>query len=177
MSHPTTDRFIQALHAAEESHDPAPLAALYAAESECMNLSKDEPETGVEGARKFWGEYLRAFKTVRSEFHNVLATDDHAVLEWTSTGELPTGKPIEYRGVSILEYAGDKVRKFHSYYDSAAFVAALATTEPAAGNGPAKPARQGALEQPKGTAGSTMTAPAAVAPPDAHQESDPDSGG
>lgn len=132
MSHPKADAFIAALRAAESSGDPAPLAQLYAADSECTNLAKETPETGIEGARKFWADYLKAFKSIESKFHNVIGTDDHAVLEWVSAGELPNGKPISYRGVSVIEYAGDKVKRFHSYYDSAAFVAAPATTTPAA---------------------------------------------
>lgn len=131
MSHPTTDRFVETLLAAEQTGDAGPLSQLYAEESECKNLSNDEPANGVAGAKQFWDNYLKAFKSIKSHFHNILSTDDHAVLEWTSKGELPSGKPIEYRGVSVLMYEGDKVKCFHSYYDSAAFVVAPATAEPA----------------------------------------------
>lgn len=133
MSHPSTDRFAETLLKAEETGDPNPLAELYAAESECKNLANDEPRTGVEGARRFWGDYLKAFKSIKSHFHTILGGADHGVLEWTSKGELPSGKPIEYRGVSILVFEGDKVKRFHTYYDSAAFVVAPATAEPAGG--------------------------------------------
>lgn len=175
MSHPLTDRFAQALQAAEASRDPNPLAEMYAEASECTNLSKDAPEVGVEGARKFWGEYLRAFKSIHSEFHNVIRGESHGVLEWTSEGELPTGKPIRYRGVSVLEYEGDKVKRFHSYYDSAAFVAAPATTAPTSGNsaGQGGPARVGAIEQPKGSDGTTATH---GLPPGTHVEPDASAG-
>ncbi len=174
MSHPLTDRFAQTLQAAEASRDPNLLAELYAEGSECTNLSKDEPELGVEGARKFWGEYLRAFKVIHSEFHNVIRGDAHGVLEWTSEGELPTGKPIRYRGVSVLEYEGDKVKRFHSYYDSAAFVAAPATAAPVSGAaGQGGSARVGAIEQPKGEGGMTVTA---ALPPGTHVEPDASAG-
>ncbi len=128
MSHPKADAFIAALRRAESSGDPSPLVELFGEDSECANLAKEAPETGVDGARKFWADYLKAFKKVESTFHNVIAAADHAVLEWVSSGELPNGKPISYRGASVIEYAGDKVKRFHSYYDSAAFVAAPATT-------------------------------------------------
>ena len=173
MTHPLTDRFAETLQACEASGDPNPLAALYAEGSESTNLSKDAPELGVEGARKFWGEYLRAFKSIRSTFHNVIRGDTHGVLEWTSEGELPTGKPIRYRGVSVLEYEGDKVKRFHSYYDSAAFVAAPATTVPAGGQ-PAGAARVGSIEQPKGEGGMTVTG---ALPPGTHVEPDPNTAG
>ena len=131
MSHPTTQTFVDTLLKAEETGDPGPLAQLYAADSECKNLSNDEPANGVEGAKKFWGDYLKAFKSIKSHFHTVVGTDDHGVLEWVSKGELPSGKPIAYRGCSILMYEGGKVKRFHTYYDSAAFVVAPATAEAA----------------------------------------------
>ena len=158
MSQNITDQFIAALHQAEASGDPNPLAALFAADSECTNLAKEAPETGVDGARKFWGDYLKSFQQVKSEFFNVIKADDHAVLEWTSTGTLPGGKPIKYRGVSVLQYAGDKVKRFHTYYDSAAFVAAPATAEPAAPGAANTSARQGTPEPAKGSGGSSFTA-------------------
>jgi hypothetical protein len=43
-------------------------------------------------------------------------------LVWTSDGALKGGHPIRYRGTSILEVEGDKVRRFETIYDSAAFV-------------------------------------------------------
>lgn len=131
MSQSTTQRFVDTLLAAEEIGDPKPLARLYAEDSESKNLANDEPANGVAGAEKFWGDYLKAFKSIKSHFHTVIAADDHGVLEWTSQGELPSGKPISYRGCSILQYEGDKVKRFHTYYDSAAFVVAPATAEPA----------------------------------------------
>lgn len=122
MSQATTDRFIQALHQAEDSHDPAPLVPLFGDDAELANLAKTEH--GTAGAAKFWGDYLAAFARIKSEFHAVTVAGERSVLEWTSTGELPGGKPIVYRGVSVLEFAGGKVAKFRTYYDSAAFVTA-----------------------------------------------------
>lgn len=121
MPSDTVQRFIDGLQASEQSRDPGPVAVLFADDAELANLTHERK--GADGARQFWDEYLRAFKNVRSDFFAVYEADSFAVLEWTSTGELPTGTPIQYKGVSVLETAGDRVRKFRTYYDSAAFVA------------------------------------------------------
>ena len=47
---------------------------------------------------------------------------DLGVLEWTSTGTLTTGREVSYAGVSLLEFSGDLVQRFATYYDTAAFV-------------------------------------------------------
>ena len=52
----------------------------------------------------------------------MLDADSGSVLEWVSRGALPDGAPVEYRGVSVLEVEGDRVRKFRTYYDSAVFL-------------------------------------------------------
>jgi ketosteroid isomerase-like protein len=121
MPSDTVQRFIDGLRSAEEAHDPGPVAALFGDDAELSNLTHQRK--GKDGARQFWAEYLNAFKSVRSDFFAVNEADGFAALEWTSTGELPTGVPIKYKGISVLETAGGVVRGFRTYYDSAAFVA------------------------------------------------------
>lgn len=123
MASDITKRFIAALQAAEKSKDAGPLAELFATDAELQSIEKREVARGTDGARQFWGEYLSAFESIRSEFGLVVEGDGGAFLEWTSTGALPTGKPVEYRGVSVLELDGDKVKKFRTYYDTTPFVA------------------------------------------------------
>jgi ketosteroid isomerase-like protein len=46
-----------------------------------------------------------------------------------STGTLSTGRPIEYRGVTVLEFDDGAVTRLRTYYDdSAAFIAPPAGT-------------------------------------------------
>jgi ketosteroid isomerase-like protein len=116
------DRFAAALRESEERKDPGPVAGLFAPDAELSNLAHPEPRRGADGARQFWQDYLDAFGTVRSEFSSVRQADGWAVLEWASEGTLPAGKPVRYRGVSILELDGDRVRRFRTYYDTAALV-------------------------------------------------------
>ena len=114
------DTFAKALQQTEESRDPEPLLRLFSDDAELHNLAI--AQQGLDGARRFWETYLAQFDRIRSEFTHLIETDSQAALVWTSTGALRDGQPITYRGVSILELDGDKVRRFETVYDSAAFV-------------------------------------------------------
>lgn len=127
----TAERFMNALHQSEQRRDPAPLVELFGEQSELENLTSKSPAKGKDGAREFWQHYLDSFERVESKFTHTIEADGGAVLEWVSEGALPDGRPIRYRGVSVLELDGDRVRKFRTYYDSAAFVAPAAEAEPA----------------------------------------------
>ena len=45
---------------------------------------------GVEGANKFWSNYLTAFETIKSTFNHTTQTDKTAILEWVSEGTMAT---------------------------------------------------------------------------------------
>ncbi len=120
---PRAQTFMTALQAAERTSDVGPLAALFAADAECGSIATVEPMRGPDGVKRFWLAYLAAFKTVRSTFVHTCAGGDAAALEWTSEGQLPAGTPVNYQGVSLLEFGPDgKVTRFRTYYDSAAFL-------------------------------------------------------
>ncbi|WP_210530210.1 nuclear transport factor 2 family protein [Rubellimicrobium arenae] len=114
------DTFAQALQQTEETRDPEQLVALFAEDSELHNLAI--MQQGTEGARQFWQTYLDQFDDIRSEFSHMIETDGQAALVWTSKGALKGGHPISYRGVSVIEFSGDKVQRFETIYDSAAFL-------------------------------------------------------
>lgn len=117
------DVFIKALQETENSRDPGALVALFANDSELINLALTEPLRGAEGAQRFWTNYLTAFDQIHSEFHQITQTDQTAVLEWVSQGAMAgTGQEFNYRGVSVIEHDGEKVKRFRSYYDSAVFL-------------------------------------------------------
>jgi hypothetical protein len=112
--------FADALQRTEETRDPEHLVRLFAEGCELHNLAIGDQN--IEGARHFWQTYLNQFDHIRSEFSHLIEQDDQAALVWTSEGALRGGHPIRYRGTSILEVEGDKVRRFETIYDSAAFV-------------------------------------------------------
>ena len=116
---PTTDRFIKALEETEKTRDASKLSDLFTPNAELHSYTRDRRGRD---AKAFWKEYLDAFDDVRSRFTRVEDRDGSAVLEWESEGHLPGGTPIKYEGVTLLEFDGDKVKRFRTYSDSAAFV-------------------------------------------------------
>ena len=113
--------FKDALHTIEQEKKPDAVLTFFEDESTLKRLNHEHYE-GRSGAEKFWNEYLSTFKTQETTFHNTVDADETVVLEWVSKGEFPNGEPYEYRGVSILERDGDKVKAFRTYYDSAVFI-------------------------------------------------------
>jgi ketosteroid isomerase-like protein len=126
MAKEITNRFMEALQAAERQHNPEPLLPFFSEQSELINLSREEPRRGLAGARAFWRDYLSFFENIRSQFYHVIETNDAAVLEWSAEGKLKSGGLVSYRGTSILEMEDSKVLRFRTYYDSAALLRATA---------------------------------------------------
>ena len=112
--------FADALQGIEASGDPEALVALFAEDASVGNLA--HVEHGTDGARRFWARYLDQFDAVRSTFSRLVDADGQSFLVWTSEGTLKGGGPIAYSGVSVVDWDGDRVRHFETYYDSAAFV-------------------------------------------------------
>lgn len=115
-------QFMRALQQIEQSGDVEPLVRLFAPDAELGGLGRSGPYHGTDGARQFWREYMAAFGDIRSEFPHATECDRSAALEWKSDGTLPDGHPISYRGVSLIEFADGKVKRFYTYYDTAAFL-------------------------------------------------------
>ncbi len=121
--------FADALQRTEETRDPEHLVRLFAEDADLHNLAIGDQ--GKDGAHHFWQTYLDQFDDIRSEFSHLIEQDGQAALVWTSKGALKGGRPIAYRGVSIVEHDGDKVHRFETVYDSAAFLREKAPTSDA----------------------------------------------
>ncbi|GAA5440839.1 nuclear transport factor 2 family protein [Deinococcus caeni] len=119
----TTQAFMAALQQAEATGDVTALLALHAPDVTLRNLTQQTWE-GEAGARAFWETYLGNFEEIRSEFTRTHEAGGLGVMEWTASGQLRGGHPVEYRGVSLIELSGGQVAAFRTYYDSAAFVVA-----------------------------------------------------
>jgi len=129
--------FMQILQQIEDSRDIAPMVALYTDESTLWKPSLQQPLEGVEGATKFWSEYLAPFARIHSSFNNVIENGEgDVVLEWVGEGELQRGGPIRYTGVSLVQMLEGKVKYFRTYYDSATFLMGKSVNEqqPSANN-------------------------------------------
>jgi ketosteroid isomerase-like protein len=122
VAQPVTQQFMDALREAERRRDPEPLLPLFAEDAQASKVSRKTPARGREEIRRFWSDYLQLFERIESEFLTVLTNDLGAALEWRSRGRLRNGRPVDYRGVTLLEVEGLQVRRFRTYYDTAAFV-------------------------------------------------------
>jgi ketosteroid isomerase-like protein len=115
MAENTTKKFIEALHKLEAERDLETIVSLFSEDSEVGNVVTDDADIG---AREFWANYRDSFDEVRSTFKNEIITDKTSALEWTTTGTAGNGNDFEYDGVSILEIEGDRITRFHAYFDA-----------------------------------------------------------
>ena len=124
-----TEEFMRVLQQFEATGELAPLLSLFDDDAEALNLGRTEPARGADQVEGFWRDYRSIFRALRSEFTHVIEGKDGAVLEWISRGTLLNGEPVEYKGVSVLETGGDRIRRFRTYYDSAVFLPGGAKTD------------------------------------------------
>lgn len=122
----TAQRFATGLQQLEVTGDLEAFVSLFSGEVELLRPEQDTAERGHEGAVRFWRTYLGQFQEVRSSFARLVDAERLSELEWSSEGTLHTGRPIAYRGCSLLEHDDQgKVLRFATYYDTAAFSAPL----------------------------------------------------
>ena len=115
-------KFGDSLLEAERSGDTGALLSQFADGATLARPELDHKRAPTSDAEKFWTTYLDQFSKLRTEFSRVAEAEDLAVLEWTTTGTLATGRSIEYAGVSLLTFGDDDlVASFATYYDTAAF--------------------------------------------------------
>ena len=117
MSKEVADGFVEALRELEENCNVAALVEIHTEDCEMGNVSVPETFSGHDGLREFWKEYRKTFGEMKSEFRNVIVADDRAALEWTTKAS-SNGDAVSYDGVSILEIADYKVRRFMAYFDT-----------------------------------------------------------
>ncbi len=111
------DRFIAALRAVEDTGQVDAMAPLHTADAEISNVAMTETDRGPDGATRFWARYRESFTRVHSEFRNVIENDRAAMLEWTTDVTTAAGVSTRYDGVSVLEFADGKIRRFRAYFN------------------------------------------------------------
>ena len=114
MAENTAKQFIDALHKLERDRDLETIVGLFSEDCEIGNVVTENKDIGV---KEFWTSYRESFGEVESTFRNEIFTDVATALEWTTSGTNGEGHEFEYEGVSILEIEGDKITRFHAYFD------------------------------------------------------------
>jgi ketosteroid isomerase-like protein len=117
MARERAQRFVDALGKLEQSGDLEPLLSLFGEDAQVSNVASPRVFSGREGIRQFWREYKGMLGTVRSTFRNMIEAGDRVALEWESQGTAHNGAAISYEGVSIIEWDGDRIRRFYAYFD------------------------------------------------------------
>ncbi len=114
--------FEAALKRLDETGDPAAILERFADGAELHRPEVDK-QSSTKDAEAFWTAYRKQFDELSTEFTHRAETEEHAALEWQSTGRLAAGRDISYRGVSLLTFDSDgRVTRFATYYDTAAFL-------------------------------------------------------
>ncbi len=124
LSDDQADRFIEALKRIERERDPSPLVELFDDDAVIDSPAQGRSLAGKAGAHQFWSAYLRAFDRVESNVQQAHEFGDIAILEWQSSAVLRTGKPVDYHGVSVVEFCQDKIKRFCAYFDAATIASA-----------------------------------------------------
>ena len=111
MSQEVADRVTDALWKLEEDQDVEALVQVHTEDCSVGNVAVAGTFSGHDGLREFWTSYRKTFDEMKSEFRNIIATDDKAALEWT-TNAISNGDSVEYDGVSILDDRGQQGQAF-----------------------------------------------------------------
>lgn len=111
------EKFIEALRKLEAEENLDEIVSLFSDDSKIGNVAAADHLQGQKGAREFWKSYRDTFGEIESTFKNKIVSDGVAALEWTSKGTSKDGSRIDYEGVSILEFNGDRIKRFFAYFN------------------------------------------------------------
>ena len=120
ITDPRARTFAEALQTFEADADPTSLTSLFADDATALRLDARGERTDIE---QFWREYRDQFTEISTTFVHAVEGADACVLEWGSEARLTNGRPVGYRGVTVVEFDGETITRLRTYYDSAAFVA------------------------------------------------------
>ena len=85
---------------------------------------------GRDAIRAFFGELFAAFPDFTITVDRIVADDTTAVVQWQAAGTFtggpfqgiaPTGRPVEIRGIDVMEVADGLIQHNTIYYDGATF--------------------------------------------------------
>lgn len=121
------------------------MAELMAAEGEIVLMGSGTRFRGPSGAIEFGQMWADGFPDGRATIENVVASGDHAVVQFTGrgthtgalrtpAGEIPaTGRSVTLDFCDVVEIRDGKIRLSQSYFDSASMLMQLGVTPEAVG--------------------------------------------
>lgn len=137
----TVEERIRRLFEVWNSYDPDRLAECYDPEYEGVDVAVPELIRGPEGARAWVAPYWEAFPDLRFDLLETVVQGraegaeqtDRAAMHWTARGThrgpllgLPgTGRVAVFRGMTFLEFRGDRVLRGTYVWDLAAVLRAV----------------------------------------------------
>jgi steroid delta-isomerase-like uncharacterized protein len=115
------------------AHDMERLLQLFTEDVVYEDVTTGVVNRSAAELRAFGEGFFSGFPDVTFELQSSFTNGTNGGAEWvmraTHTGDFPgmptTGKPVEVRGVSIFEFAGDKIRRCSDYWDMATFLKQL----------------------------------------------------
>ena len=128
MSDDRARSFASGLQTFEKDGDATAFAALFADDAVTQRFDARGERRGE--VEQFWQEYRAQFDSISTTFYDVVEGGDRVALEWTSDATLTDGRPLQYRGVTIIDLDDDdKINKLRTYYDSAQFTTSSAVAD------------------------------------------------
>ena len=121
------NQFVAALEAVERRDEGAieDILELFSTEARLTNSAlkhSNEERQGSEGIRAFWEAYQGTFREVETTFFEQTSSEQAAGLFWTTRGLGAQGEPIEYDGVTLLQFDDQgKIMLLRGYYDTREF--------------------------------------------------------
>jgi steroid delta-isomerase-like uncharacterized protein len=115
------------------AHDVDSLMQLFTDDIVYEDVALGRVNRGKAELTTFAKEFLSSFPDVTFEATSKSASESRGAAEWTMRGtnlgdspEMPaTGKSVEVRGVSVLMFEGDRIRRCTDYWDAAGFLRQL----------------------------------------------------
>ncbi len=112
------------------AHDVEKIVSFFADDGVYEDVGVGVVNRGKAAIRAFVSEGFRTFPDFDVKLTGVFVAGQRAASEWIMTGThlgdspgLPaTGKAISIRGASMIEFAGDKIRRDSDYWDTASFL-------------------------------------------------------
>ena len=108
---------VQQLFAGFGSIDPERLADFFTDDATVQPVMK-EPYEGRAGIVHMFTLWAKGFTKVETPIQNLVGDGNVVFIEWLDKSEFD-GKPHIVPCVGVFEFAGDKIRAWRLYYDSA----------------------------------------------------------